>query len=40
MDAILHFSEFGVVLLLFVIGLELNPRRLWQMRWPILGLGG
>ncbi|WP_409744323.1 glutathione-regulated potassium-efflux system protein KefC [Ferrovibrio sp.] len=39
-DAILHFSEFGVVLLLFVIGLELNPRRLWQMRWPILGLGG
>lgn len=39
-DAILHFSEFGVVLLLFVIGLELNPRRLWGMRWPILGLGG
>ncbi|WP_300296670.1 glutathione-regulated potassium-efflux system protein KefC [Ferrovibrio sp.] len=39
-EAILHFSEFGVVLLLFVIGLELNPRRLWQMRWPILGLGG
>jgi len=39
-EAILHFSEFGVVLLLFVIGLELNPRRLWQMRGPILGLGG
>jgi glutathione-regulated potassium-efflux system ancillary protein KefC len=39
-EAILHFSEFGVVMLLFVIGLELNPRRLWQMRWPILGLGG
>ncbi|WP_341894622.1 glutathione-regulated potassium-efflux system protein KefC [Ferrovibrio terrae] len=39
-EAILHFSEFGVVLLLFVIGLELNPRRLWQMRWPIIGLGG
>lgn len=39
-EAILHFSEFGVVLLLFVIGLELNPKRLWQMRWPILGLGG
>jgi glutathione-regulated potassium-efflux system ancillary protein KefC len=38
-EAILHFSEFGVVLLLFVIGLELNPRRLWQMRGPILGLG-
>jgi glutathione-regulated potassium-efflux system ancillary protein KefC len=39
-EAILHFSEFGVVLLLFVIGLELNPKRLWRMRWPILGLGG
>src|SRR3546814_5474676 len=30
-EAILHFSEFGVVMLLFVIGLELNPRRLWQI---------
>lgn len=39
-DAILHFSEFGVVLLLFLIGLELEPRRLWQMRMPIFGLGG
>ncbi|MCW8329668.1 glutathione-regulated potassium-efflux system protein KefB [Photobacterium sp. SDRW27] len=39
-DAILHFSEFGVVLLLFLIGLELNPKKLWQMRRPILGLGG
>jgi glutathione-regulated potassium-efflux system protein KefB len=39
-DAILHFSEFGVVLLLFLIGLELNPSHLWQMRKPILGLGG
>lgn len=39
-DAILHFSEFGVVLLLFLIGLELNPKKLWQMRVPILGLGG
>jgi glutathione-regulated potassium-efflux system ancillary protein KefC len=36
---ILHFAEFGVVLLLFAIGLELNPRRLWAMRKPILGLG-
>uniref|UniRef100_UPI001B4C1F86 cation:proton antiporter domain-containing protein n=1 Tax=Ferrovibrio sp. TaxID=1917215 RepID=UPI001B4C1F86 len=36
---ILHFSEFGVVLLLFLIGLELEPRRLWQMRGPIFGLG-
>ncbi|RXJ73432.1 glutathione-regulated potassium-efflux system protein KefB [Veronia nyctiphanis] len=39
-DAILHFSEFGVVLLLFLIGLELNPKKLIQMRKPILGLGG
>lgn len=39
-DEILHFSEFGVVLLLFLIGLELNPKKLWQMRVPILGLGG
>jgi glutathione-regulated potassium-efflux system protein KefB len=39
-DAILHFAELGVVLLLFLIGLELNPKKLWQMRNPILGLGG
>jgi len=38
-EAILHFAEFGVVLLLFAIGLELNPGRLWAMRKPILGLG-
>jgi monovalent cation:proton antiporter-2 (CPA2) family protein len=36
----MHFAEFGVVLLLFLIGLELNPRRLWQMRRPIFGMGG
>ena len=39
-EEILHFSELGVVLLLFIIGLELNPGKLWQMRKPILGLGG
>ncbi len=39
-ESIMHFAEFGVVLLLFLIGLELNPKRLWQMRRPILGLGG
>ncbi|UJF19207.1 glutathione-regulated potassium-efflux system protein KefB [Vibrio sp. SS-MA-C1-2] len=39
-DAVLHFSEFGVVLLLFLIGLELDPKTLWKMRSPILGLGG
>ena len=37
---ILHFSEFGVVLLLFVIGLELDPKRLWSLRRPIFGWGG
>ncbi len=38
-EDILHFSEFGVVLLLFLIGLELEPRRLWAMRRPIFGSG-
>lgn len=37
---LLHFAEFGVVLLLFLIGLELKPRRLWAMRSSIFGLGG
>ena len=36
---VLQFAEFGVVLLLFLVGLELNPQRLWQMRRPILGMG-
>ena len=36
----LHFAEFGVVLLLFLIGLELKPLRLWAMRSSIFGLGG
>lgn len=38
-EDILHFSEFGVVLLLFLIGLELEPKRLWSMRKPIFGWG-
>jgi monovalent cation:proton antiporter-2 (CPA2) family protein len=38
-EAVLHFAEFGVVLLLFLVGLELNPGRLWQMRKPIFGMG-
>jgi monovalent cation:proton antiporter-2 (CPA2) family protein len=37
---VMHFAEFGVVMMLFVIGLELRPALLWQMRRPILGLGG
>jgi monovalent cation:proton antiporter-2 (CPA2) family protein len=36
---VLHVAEFGVVLLLFVVGLELEPSRLWRLRGPILGLG-
>ena len=36
---ILHFAEFGVVLMLFLIGLELEPRRLWNLRRPIFGWG-
>jgi glutathione-regulated potassium-efflux system ancillary protein KefC len=36
----LHFAEFGVVLLLFLIGLELEPARLWALRRPIFGWGG
>ena len=35
----LHFSEFGVVLMLFLVGLELEPRRLWSLRKPIFGWG-
>jgi monovalent cation:proton antiporter-2 (CPA2) family protein len=37
---VLQFSEFGVVLLLFLIGLELNPQRVWALRRAIFGLGG
>lgn len=38
-QTVLHFAEFGVVLLLFVIGLELQPARLWRLRTEIFGLG-
>jgi glutathione-regulated potassium-efflux system protein KefB len=37
---VMHFAEFGAVMMLFVVGLELEPKLLWQMRTPILGLGG
>jgi monovalent cation:proton antiporter-2 (CPA2) family protein len=37
---VMHVAEFGVVMMLFVIGLELRPAILWHMRGPILGLGG
>jgi len=36
---VMHFAEFGVVMMLFLIGLELRPALLWEMRGPILGLG-
>lgn len=35
-----HFAEFGVVLMLFLIGLELDPKALWEMRNKLMGLGG
>ena len=39
-EAVMHFTEFGVVMMLFLVGLELKPSVLWQMRTPILGVGG
>jgi len=39
-EGIMHFAEFGVVMMLFLVGLELQPALLWNMRLPILGLGG
>ncbi len=37
---VMHFAEFGVVMMLFLIGLELQPSLLWRLRSPILGMGG
>ena len=39
-EATLNFAELGVVLLLFLVGLELEPSRLWALRQPVFGLGG
>jgi len=39
-EDVMHFSEFGVVMMLFLIGLELRPKVLWGMRRDLLGLGG
>ncbi|MGQ0619509.1 MAG: monovalent cation:proton antiporter-2 (CPA2) family protein [Panacagrimonas sp.] len=39
-ESVLHVSELGVVLLLFVIGLELQPARLWRLRSSVFGTGG
>ena len=37
---VMHFAEFGVIVMLFLVGLELQPSKLWSLRKPILGLGG
>jgi len=37
---IMHFAEFGVIIMLFLVGLELEPERLWKLRSSVLGLGG
>ena len=39
-ESLQHFAEFGVVMMLFLIGLELEPKALWQMRHRLIGLGG
>jgi monovalent cation:proton antiporter-2 (CPA2) family protein len=39
-QSVLRIAEFGVVLLLFLVGLELNPKKLWEMRVSIFGMGG
>lgn len=38
--SIQHFAEFGVVMMLFLVGLELEPKMLWAMRHKLIGLGG
>ncbi len=38
-EQVMHFAEFGVVMMLFLVGLELQPQMLWRMRKQILGLG-
>lgn len=39
-ESVLHVAEFGVVMMLFLVGLELDPMRLWRLRVPVFGLGG
>ena len=39
-ETLMHFTEFGVVIMLFLVGLELKPSLLWEMRAPIFGMGG
>ena len=37
---VMHFAEFGVVMMLFLVGLEVRPDLLWRLRGPIIGTGG
>src|SRR3984957_14369006 len=37
---VMHVAEFGVVMMLFLVGLELRPNLLWRLRGPIIGTGG
>lgn len=39
-DDVMHYAEFGVVMMMFLVGLELKPLLLWRLRGPILGMGG
>jgi monovalent cation:proton antiporter-2 (CPA2) family protein len=39
-QSVMHFAELGVVMMLFLVGLELDPERLWRLRGPVFGLGG
>jgi monovalent cation:proton antiporter-2 (CPA2) family protein len=39
-EDVMHVAEFGVVMMLFLVGLELQPQKLWQMRGAVFGLGG
>ena len=39
-EKVMHFAEFGVVLMLFLVGLEMKPSLLWSLRHTIFGMGG
>ncbi|MCE9678728.1 cation:proton antiporter [Shewanella sp. AS1] len=39
-NAVQHVAEFGVVMMLFLVGMELQPKQLWEMKFRLMGLGG
>ncbi|WP_150466815.1 monovalent cation:proton antiporter-2 (CPA2) family protein [Francisella sp. SYW-9] len=39
-ESIQHFAEFGVVMMMFLIGIELKPKKVWELRYSLIGLGG